>query len=292
MLVKELRQGMRAPLFITPFIVVHLAATLAIALEYKNGSGRDLNSPFWIVTFLVVGVIMPLRGFSALREECDGGNSSLLILSGLTRWQIVRGKWLVQIVLSGLTFVSLMPYMLVRYFLGGFELIPNVLLAGDVLMMSAGVSGCIIGASGYRATSMRFIVAGLGIFWVVAGAGSAFTGIDALSYGSAGESLAMLLVYASALGVQLLYGITGMQLGRAHLKLYLRPWEVPPTRAVVSLMFFLPFILLAGAIGLMFWGFPVVLGFVIFAMCRYDRYWSPVTATKVRPAAGDSSSPY
>jgi ABC-type transport system involved in multi-copper enzyme maturation permease subunit len=287
MLVKELRQGMRAPLFIQPFVGVHLAAILSVAGEYNSGGVRDIVSPFWIVAFAVVAFIMPLRGFSALREECDGENSSLLIVSGLSRWQIVRGKWLVQIVLCGLTFVSLMPYMLVRYFLGGFEIIPNALMAVVVMTASAGVSGCVIGASGYRQVSMRFITAGIGIFWVVVGTIAAFTlvqSVDTMYFAS--EWWKFLMWYVSALGVQMLYAVTGLQLGRAHLKLYLRPWEVSPTRAVVSLLVFLPFILLAGAIGLMLWGFPVVLGFVIFAVCRYDRQRAPVSVPGVPPGAG------
>jgi hypothetical protein len=101
------------------------------------------------------------------------------------------------------------------------------------------------------------------------------------------ELWAFWIAYVCAAGVQMLYAIAGLQLGRAHLKLYLRPWDIPPTRGVVALMIFLPFILLAGAIGLMFWGFPVVLAFVIFAMCRYDRYWSPATGLARQPRNPD-----
>ena len=105
---------------------------------------------------------------------------------------------------------------------------------------------------------------------------------------SGGDWWVFWMIYGCALGWQFLYAVTGLQLGRAHLKLYLRPWEVPPTRAVVSLLFFLPFILLAGAIGLMFWGFPIVLGFVIFAVCRYDRQLTPTPSTVSRPAASST----
>jgi ABC-type transport system involved in multi-copper enzyme maturation permease subunit len=292
MLVKELRQGMRAPLFLQPFAGVHAVAIITVAREYFSGGPRDLVSPFWGLAFLVVAVIMPLRGFAALREECDGGNTSLLILGGLSRWQIVRGKWLVQIVLSGLTFVSLLPYLLVRYFLGGFEIIPNALVALNVMTASAGVSGCIIGASGYRSVSMRFVAAGIGIFWVMAASIAAFVGASSMGkLFSGGDWWVFWMIYGCALGWQFLYAVTGLQLGRAHLKLYLRPWEVPPTRAVVSLLFFLPFILLAGAIGLMFWGFPIVLGFVIFAVCRYDRQLTPTPVALSRPASNQATGP-
>ena len=287
MLVKELRQGLRAPLFITPFIAVHALAIVAVGVEYERGVTPGVGSPLWLVAFLVVVVLMPLRGFNALQEECHGGNSSLLMLGGLSRWQIVGGKWLVQIVLCGLTFLSLLPYLLVRYFLGGFEIIPNALMAVNVMTMAAGVSGCIIGASGYRSMAMRFIVAAIGIFWVMASGRAIYLELQEMYLLTTRKDwLTFWIGGPSALGVQLLYAITGLQLGRAHLKLYRLPCEIAPTRSVVSLMIFLPFILLAGGIGTIGYGFPVVLLIIIIAMIRYDRPWRPALGRQPQQISG------
>ncbi len=287
MLVKELRQGLRAPMFITPFIAVQAGAIIAVGVEYDRGGAAGVGSPFWMVAFLFVVVLMPLRGLAALQEESQGGNSSLLMLGGLSRWQIVGGKWLVQVVLCGLTLLSLLPYLLVRYFLGGFEIIPNVLMAVNVMSMSAGVSGCIIGASGYRSMALRFIVAGIGIFWVMMSGAAIYNGLQELSrYTSRQDWLVFWIGGPSALGLQFLYAITGMQLGRAHLKLYLLPYEIAPTGHVVSLMIFLPFILLAGTIGTMFVGTPVVLLIIIIAMIRYDRPWRPAKGKHPQQVTG------
>ena len=287
MLVKELRQGMRAAMFVTPFIAVQFMAALAVAFEAQAGGSGSILSAFWLITFTVVGVIMPFRGFAALREESDGGNSALLMLGGLTRWQIVLGKWLVQTVLSALTLLSLLPYMLVRYFFGGFEIIPNALMTLDVLLASAGVSACIIGASGYRAAPLRFIVAAIGSFWVLLASGILFGGIMALELGQRmGGGLNTWIAGSCAVGMQILYTITGMQLGRAHLKLYLLPFEIAPTRSVVSLMIFLPFILLAGGIGTLFYGAPVVMAIIIWAMIRYDSPWRPRAGHRPRHISG------
>jgi len=288
MLVKELRQGMRAAMFVTPFIAVQFMAALAVAFEARSGGGGGIGSPFWFIAFGVVGVIMPFRGFTALREESDGGNSGLLMLGGLSRWQIVLGKWLVQFALSVLTMLSLLPYMLVRYFLGGFELIPNLLMTMNVLMVSAGVSGCIIGASGYRPVPLRFLIAGIGCFWVIAAGSVLTTGIVALEFGGGRlfSDFRFWLTVLCAAGFQILYAVTGMQLGRAHLKLYLLPFEFAPTRSVVSLMIFLPFIVLAGGIGTLFWGAPVVLAVIIWAMIRYDRPWRPKNGQRPAQLSG------
>jgi hypothetical protein len=149
-------------------------------------------------------------------------------------------------------------------------------MAVNVIGMSAGMSGCLIGASGYRAVPLRFVVAALGGFWVLSSGAAAGALLEnERLFDLRGERLIFWLGCFSALGVQVLYAITGMQLGRAHLKLALLPGEAPPTRGVVSLMIFLPFILLAGAIGTLFYCFPLVLLLVIYAMCRYDRPWRP-----------------
>jgi hypothetical protein len=283
MLVKELRQGMRATMFITPFMAVQFLAALAVAFEYRQGGAGGVASPFWFVAFGVVGLVMPFRGFSALREESDGGNSSLLMLGGLSRWQIVLGKWLVQQVLSGLTLLSLLPYLLVRYFIGGFELIPNALMTVNVMMAGAGVSACIIGASGYRAMPMRFIVAAIGCFWVLAATAMLYGGIVALEFGEMRifREIRVWIGAFIALGTQILYTVTGLQLGRAHLKLYLLPYEIAPTRSVVALMIFLPFIVLAGGIGTIFYGTPLVMIIIIWAMIRYDHPWKPGVVQKI-----------
>ena len=287
MLVKELRQGLRAPMFIAPFIIVHALAVLCVQMEYENAGYRDLLSPFWVVATLVVALVMPLRGFGALQEELESGNAPLLMLSGLTRWQIVRGKWLVQMVFCGLTFLSLLPYLIVRYFFGSFEIIPNALMGLNVLTMSAGMSGCIIGASGYRAVPMRFIAGGIGALPVLAGGLTVWRGLARIDeFDTVREWTAFWIGGVSAFGVQALYAITGLQLGRAHLKLYLLPYESAPTRGVVSLMIFLPFILLASAMGTMFYGFPVVLALVLYGMCRYDRPWRPAVGTRPQHVTG------
>jgi hypothetical protein len=289
MVVKELRQGMRAPMFIAPFILVHLLAIACMAMEYRAKGVNDWESPFWIMTFIVVALVMPLRGFAALREESAGGNSALLMLGGLSRWQIVRGKWLVQLLLCGLTFLTLLPYLIVRYFLGGFEVLANLLIGLNVLSMAAAVSALVIGASGYQAVPMRFVACAVGGFWVMLAGGNVHSmgSLFALS-GGPGQIL-QLVVLVSAFGVQWLYAVCGLQLGRAHLKLYLLPFEITPTRSVMSLMIFLPFILLAGGLATLGYGLPVVIVAVIISMCHYDRPWRPHAG---RPQVGNRPDIY
>ena len=195
MMVKEFRQGLRATMFILPFMVVHLLALVAMAVEYIQSidsaafNWLPRTFPFWIVAYSVVSLVMPLRSLTTLQDEGEG-NGGLLMLGGLTRWQIVRGKWFVQIFLCSVTLVSLLPYMLVRYFFGGFDLIANSYYFLNVAAAAAAFSGCVICASGYSAPAMR---------WVVL----AMVGTYILLAGMAGHGIASTLSFATKASQQL-----------------------------------------------------------------------------------------
>lgn len=286
MVVKELRQGLRARWFVVPFLLLHGAVLAAVALEYlilRDASASTTISPvagfaasrpglFWITVYVIVAGIMPMRGMESLREESVQGNAEMLLLGGMSRWQIVRGKWLVQGVLTLLTLLSLAPYMLVRYFFGGIELWQNFFTLISVLMTAMGMSGCVLGASGYPGLGKRFALV---IFCTVLLLAAAVA-TETMIANARGEARVMdLLWFAYAFGysilLNLLYAIMGMQLGRAHLKLYLLPFEISPTRSVTLLMFAMPFILIAGGIASCGGGAILVLMLLVYIMAIYDR---------------------
>ncbi len=289
MLVKELRQGLRAKWFVVPFLLLHLCVLGAVAMEYlimratatatATGGGGGLSNwagsqpgLFWVTVYIIVAGIMPMRGMESLREESTQGNAEMLLLGGLSRWQIVRGKWLVQGVLTLLTLLSLVPYMLVRYFFGGVELWQNFFTFFSVCAAALGMSGCVLGASGYPGLGMRFsIIIFCGFFLLAA---ATFTeGMIASAKGRARVSdlLWFGYLFSYAILLHLLYAIIGMQLGRAHLKLYLLPFEISPTRSVATLMFTMPFILVAGTLATCGGGAILVLILLVYIMAVYDR---------------------
>ena len=118
--VKELRQGLRAKRFVMPFVIAQVMAIIAVGTELGIASttaitGNDgftdfLGGVVYLVLWIVIGVIMPLTNIGALRPELAGGrNVELLLMSNLSRWEIVRGKWMVGFALSCLMLVSLIP---------------------------------------------------------------------------------------------------------------------------------------------------------------------------------------
>lgn len=300
MVVKELRQGLRAKWFVGPFLFLQVAVLAAVALEYlilrdpsaSSGPMADLAGArpglFWITVYVIVAGIMPMRGMESLREESVQGNAEMLLLGGMSRWQIVRGKWLVQGVLTLLTLLSLAPYMLVRYFFGGIELWQNFFTLLSVLATSLGMSGCVLGASGYPGLGKRFAVVIFCAALLLAAA--VFT--EAMIGIAQGEARGSdLLKFAYGFGYTMLlnalYAIMGMQLGRAHLKLYLLPFEISPTRSVTLLMFAMPFILIAGAVASCGGGAILVLMLLVYIMAIYDRPIAPVGAnSRMPPVAG------
>ena len=174
--VKELRQGLRAHRFVLPFVAAQIFAVLAVGTEFGiaaivdaaitgGGASSDLlgRVVMWVL-WGVIGVVMPLTSLAALRDELsDEKNVELLLMSNLNRWQIVRGKWLVGSALSGLIFVSMLPYILTRYFVGGLELPPLLFeLCGMILANLVGTA-LAIGASGFRNLLGRFVLVGIGV---------------------------------------------------------------------------------------------------------------------------------
>ena len=283
MVVKELRQGLRARGFVVPFLVLHALVLAAVALEYLLSRTAATASPllraaagepglFWLAVYAVVAGVMPLRLMDSLRGESEGRNAELLLLGGLTRWQIVRGKWLVQALLSLLSLVSLLPYMLVRYFFGGVELVPNFFSFGSVTAAALGPSGCVLGASGYAGLGMRFFIIGVGGGLLMVTAFSTEMMIANARGVARFTDLALFAyLYAYAILFHSLYAIIGLQLGRAHLKLFLLPYEISPTRGMVTMLLTAPFMLLAGTIATCGWGAILVLVLLVYAVSVFDK---------------------
>ena len=285
MVVKELRQGLRARWFVVPFVAVQAAAVALIWLEYL--ATRRTGTPFasvevghalfWGLVFLMVGVVLPLRSLTGLGGELTGDGARLILLAGLSRWRIVMGKWLAQMVLAGLVLVSLVPFGLVRYFFGGVEFLPNAVALLSALGLAAAMNALLLGASGYEEYWMRALVAATGWLYV----GLPAVGLPLLLQG--GESLSSELgaggllggfwVAWSALGVLLSFAyfcLCGLQLARSRLRTGTHPWEVAPSRPVLVLFFLAP--LYFGILNLVTcgFGFPVVAGAMLWWMWSLD----------------------
>lgn len=250
MLVKEMRQNMRRGSFVIPFLAVHVLAVAAVVLEFQWGAeDKDVgpvgmmnlvllvsSGPLWMVIGAICGIIMPLAGLVLMGQELEEGNHELLLLTELNRWTVVRGKFFSLWSLSVLTLFSLIPYVLVRYQIGGVELVRDFACTLSVLGFSAVMAAGAIGASSFRGLGAR-----IGIMILFLGSMLASGGV-AIGASGALTDAAGLMWHLNALSAVGCFTCMGLGLARSRLRLVVHAFEVKPSFMVVGLLFFTPFV--------------------------------------------------
>lgn len=139
-LVKEVRQLVRAREFISSFAAV-LIAGVGIAFfgaaEALAGSGTSGRWSFGaLMTCLsVVGLaVVPLGAFGALRNERLEQTLDLITLTALSPRRIVVGKLLAQAVKLLTLFAAMAPFLAMSFLLGGIDFV-SILVSLAVLFM-------------------------------------------------------------------------------------------------------------------------------------------------------------
>ena len=168
MLVKELRQGMRSRIFMAAFYLTQLLMILAVIFNLAAVSNSEMAMPleefinglFWLMISVPLLFVMPIRGFGALHEEIKAGTIELVFLTRLTAWRIAAGKWTALMVQTLLLVCSILPYVLLRYFLGGVNVIDDLQTLFFLLLACASLTAMMIALSPYDSKLLRalFIV--------------------------------------------------------------------------------------------------------------------------------------
>jgi hypothetical protein len=270
--VKELRQGLRGRGFVWPFLLTQALLVLWLTVELaaaREGWSWDLTDQlghviFWLVVLVLVGAVIPLRLLGALKEERQGEAAQLALLAGLTRVQLVHGKWRAHLLLAGLVLASLLPYAVARYFLGALEWWSVAWALLSVVGATASLGAVVIAASGYENVSHRLIFAALGLLYAVVPAlGFIVASPDldpgAMSGSLSGRLMEVMLAAVALLGPVLWWvhlTLLGLAWGRGQLRHRLRPWELPPGRQAATTFVLSPLYLLAA--GLFTCGFGTV----------------------------------
>lgn len=251
MTVKELRQSLRRGSFVYPFLGIQLFAVVAMAAEFQLGHDTEstdyagalnlwllVNSgPFWMVVAAICLVIMPLAGLVLMGQELEEGNHELLLLTKLNRWKIVIGKFLTLWGMCSLTFVSLLPYVVVRYMVGGIEWWHEAACVGSILGASAMISAGAIGASAFKNVAAR-----VAVFVLFLGSMGAGCGITLAASGGATGGCGW-IYHITALAAVLAYSLVGLALARSRLRLAILNFEVNPSGMIIGLMVFAPFMI-------------------------------------------------
>ena len=168
-LVKEVRQGIRARSFVLTFISVHLIMIFILMGMVGTITSPDAHSSdlegwtffFWAVLFIPLLVILPLLGFGTIHREIEQKTSELLFLTHLSSRGIVFGKWLALATQALLFTVAIIPYFTLRFFLGGVDLLHEFtilfyLFLGSLLFIGAGL---IVSPIAHRFVRILLIIA-------------------------------------------------------------------------------------------------------------------------------------
>ena len=149
MLVKELRQGIQSGAFAWTFIALQGVMFLAMAttLTWRDGGMGDNPALFWVPVALAVAVVIPLRGLGAVSTERTGNNLDLVRLTHLSARRIVAGKWLAIVAQSALLATAVLPYLVLRYFFGGVNVVADLVAFGWMLVAALLVAAAAVAAS-------------------------------------------------------------------------------------------------------------------------------------------------
>ena len=207
MLVKELRQGLRTRSFVAVFMA--LQAILAVVLlaagagAAMNNSGQTISNIIFIFFSIAVIIIQPMRGIAALSSEVKGNTIDMMVLTRLSAWRIVTGKWFAIVTQSALILVTIIPYLILRYFFGGMNLFGEIMFLALLFLTSATLTAITVGLSASGSVILRSV---LPMIALPIGAYSMLVGLMFGMSGSRGGGLAEMVSLSttqSQIGVSL-----------------------------------------------------------------------------------------
>ncbi|MDG2122949.1 MAG: hypothetical protein P8J87_04585, partial [Verrucomicrobiales bacterium] len=142
------------------FILVQaiLALTILTALG-AGGNASDTGGFFWWILTVALFIGTPLRGFNALSSEDRLKTMDIILLTRLTAWRITFGKWAALVSQSALFVASVLPYVVLRYFLGGVNVLVEVAWVVIILFISAILTAITVGFSAHKFFLIRGTVA-------------------------------------------------------------------------------------------------------------------------------------
>ena len=154
MFVKELRQGLRTRGFIGSMVGFQAIMVIAFVWAFASnifGESRALqtvNGFFWSILGVMLLVITPLRAMAGLRQEIDAKTLDLLMLTHLTSWRVVLGKWTSLLAQAALLVMALLPFGVVRYYFGAVDLLEDFMGIAMMFMGCAGLTALALWLSG------------------------------------------------------------------------------------------------------------------------------------------------
>lgn len=163
MVIKELRQGLKSRSFVATFLGLQGAMVLSMFIYLSTastGSGnlRFADGFFWFMLGLMLLLFMPLRAFHAIYEEMKGNTLEMLFLTRMDAWKIAFGKWCALVVQIFLLVSAILPYLVLRYFLGSIDVVGNLEQLFYQVMASMLFVAIGVGLSAWTSKLMRGLI--------------------------------------------------------------------------------------------------------------------------------------
>ncbi|MCF7787042.1 MAG: hypothetical protein K9N47_13030 [Prosthecobacter sp.] len=172
MVVKELRQGLRTRLFGGVLLTLHMMLVLLTLMSGGAENAAVVSGWFDGIATLVLCIIMPLRGFSAVADELKSGTLDMLALTRLSAGRIIFGKWAAIASQSLLLMLSIMPYVVARFVFGGLDLFGEITALFYKWLIGVVIAAVIVALSTQRQFWLRAVVVFLPLMMGGCGAAS------------------------------------------------------------------------------------------------------------------------
>ena len=167
MLVKELRQGLRARSFLAVFIGLQgflcLILFISGGVAGSNSVGGVISGIIFACLCLAVLIIQPMRGVASLATEMKGNTLDMMVLTRLNARRILLGKWTAIVGQSALLVAAILPYLILRYFLGGMNLFAELVFLCLVFLSSMAFTAVTVGLSGCTSSLLRGLLPLFGV---------------------------------------------------------------------------------------------------------------------------------
>lgn len=162
MLVKELRQGLRARSFTGVFLALQIILGVILlsagAGATSDHAGSTISNIIFIFFSIAVLVVQPMRGMASLSSEIKGNTIDMMVLTRLSAWRIVAGKWSAIVSQSALILITIVPYLILRYFFGGMNLLGEIMLLTLIFITSATLTAITVGLSASGSVILRSVL--------------------------------------------------------------------------------------------------------------------------------------
>ncbi|HWB58030.1 MAG TPA: hypothetical protein VG733_00995 [Chthoniobacteraceae bacterium] len=163
MLVKEMRQGFRSRVFVFAFLLIQglMIFCVLLGLNFSAGDSDFSNTFFWFIICAPL-LLLPLLGLNVLGSEINQNTMELLFLTRLSAWRIVVGKWTAIVAQMLLIVCSVLPYLVLRYFIGGVNLLDDLSFLAWLFCTSAILTGVAIASSPFYRSMLTklFVIVG------------------------------------------------------------------------------------------------------------------------------------